>query len=117
MFSIIWCYNECILWVQLLEPCNLIMNSKNRYFKFELKSTFLFPSQVLPIENQMRRPKDMLGWNGVLSTSMTMVSPDLEKKFNFCGLQNKLSVNGHNLGFNVAPKTSNFPAKPTIMGI
>jgi hypothetical protein len=30
--------------------------------------------QVLPIENQMRHPKEMVGWNGVLSTSMTMVS-------------------------------------------
>jgi len=30
-------------------------------------------SVVLPIENQMRSPKDMLGWNGVLSTSMSLV--------------------------------------------
>lgn len=30
-------------------------------------------SVVLPIENQMRRPKEMLGWNGVLSTSMSLV--------------------------------------------
>jgi proton-coupled amino acid transporter len=30
-------------------------------------------SVVLPIENQMRRPKDMLGWNGVLNTSMGLV--------------------------------------------
>ncbi len=30
-------------------------------------------SVVLPIENQMRTPKDMLGWNGVLSTSMSFV--------------------------------------------
>jgi len=30
-------------------------------------------SVVLPIENQMRAPKDMLGWNGVLSTSMSLV--------------------------------------------
>ena len=30
-------------------------------------------SVVLPIENQMRTPKDMLGWNGVLSTSMSLV--------------------------------------------
>lgn len=29
--------------------------------------------QVLPIENQMKRPKEMLGWNGVLNTSMGMV--------------------------------------------
>ena len=29
--------------------------------------------QVLPIENQMRRPKDMLGINGVLNTSMALV--------------------------------------------
>lgn len=30
-------------------------------------------SNILPIENQMRRPKDMLGWNGVLNTSMGLV--------------------------------------------
>ena len=30
-------------------------------------------SVVLPIENQMKYPKDMLGWNGVLSTSMSLV--------------------------------------------
>jgi len=30
-------------------------------------------SVVLPIENQMRYPKDMLGYNGVLNTSMTLV--------------------------------------------
>ncbi len=30
-------------------------------------------SVVLPIENQMRYPKDMLGWNGVLNTSMGLV--------------------------------------------
>lgn len=30
-------------------------------------------SVVLPIENQMKRPKEMLGWNGVLNTSMGMV--------------------------------------------
>ena len=30
-------------------------------------------SVVLPIENQMRSPRDMLGWNGVLSTSMSLV--------------------------------------------
>ena len=29
--------------------------------------------QVLPIENQMRYPKDMGGINGVLNTSMTLV--------------------------------------------
>ena len=29
---------------------------------------------MLPIENQMRSPKDMLGWNGVLNTSMAMVA-------------------------------------------
>ena len=37
-------------------------------------------SKVLPIENQMRRPKDMLGWNGVLSTSMTMVRVRTRKR-------------------------------------
>ena len=30
-------------------------------------------SVVLPIENQMKYPKDMLGWNGVLMTSMSLV--------------------------------------------
>lgn len=30
-------------------------------------------SVVLPIENQMKSPKDMLGWNGVLNTSMGLV--------------------------------------------
>lgn len=30
-------------------------------------------SVVLPIENQMRHPRDMLGYNGVLNTSMTLV--------------------------------------------
>eukprot|EP00095_Tigriopus_kingsejongensis_P012186 maker-scaffold521_size146803-snap-gene-0.10 protein:Tk12186 transcript:maker-scaffold521_size146803-snap-gene-0.10-mRNA-1 annotation:"proton-coupled amino acid transporter 4" len=30
-------------------------------------------SVVLPIENQMKYPKEMLGWNGVLNTSMSMV--------------------------------------------
>lgn len=30
-------------------------------------------SVVLPIENQMRTPNDMLGWNGVLNTSMSLV--------------------------------------------
>lgn len=29
--------------------------------------------QVLPIENQMRHPKDMLSWNGVLNTSMILI--------------------------------------------
>ena len=29
---------------------------------------------VLPLENQMRTPSDMKGWNGVLNTSMIMVS-------------------------------------------
>ena len=31
-------------------------------------------SQVLPIENQMKRPKEMLGFCGVLNTSMTIVA-------------------------------------------
>ena len=31
-------------------------------------------SVVLPIENQMRKPKEMLGWNGVLNTSMALVT-------------------------------------------
>merc|ERR1711892_1218475 len=31
-------------------------------------------SVVLPIENQMSKPKDMLGWNGVLNTSMITIS-------------------------------------------
>ena len=29
---------------------------------------------VLPLENQMRTPSDMRGWNGVLNTSMILVS-------------------------------------------
>ena len=29
---------------------------------------------VLPLENQMRTPSDMKGWNGVLNTSMVLVS-------------------------------------------
>jgi len=29
---------------------------------------------VLPLENQMKTPKDMRGWNGVLNTAMTMVA-------------------------------------------
>ena len=29
---------------------------------------------VLPLENQMRTPRDMRGWNGVLNTSMTIVT-------------------------------------------
>merc|ERR1739844_352283 len=29
---------------------------------------------VLPLENQMRTPSDMKGWNGVLNTSMILVS-------------------------------------------
>jgi len=29
---------------------------------------------VLPLENQMRTPQDMKGWNGVLNTSMVLVS-------------------------------------------
>lgn len=29
---------------------------------------------VLPLENQMKTPSDMKGWNGVLNTSMVMVS-------------------------------------------
>ena len=29
---------------------------------------------VLPLENQMKTPKDMKGWNGVLNTAMTMVA-------------------------------------------
>ena len=29
--------------------------------------------QVLPIENQMKHPEDLLGWNGVINTSMAMV--------------------------------------------
>ena len=29
---------------------------------------------VLPIENQMKTPKDMRGWNGVLNTTLTMVT-------------------------------------------
>merc|ERR1711892_394519 len=31
-------------------------------------------SVVLPIENQMSKPKDMLGWNGVLNTSMITIA-------------------------------------------
>merc|ERR1711892_327392 len=31
-------------------------------------------SVVLPIENQMSKPKDMLGWNGVLNTSMVTIA-------------------------------------------
>jgi len=31
-------------------------------------------SVVLPIENQMSRPQDMLGWNGVLNTSMVTIA-------------------------------------------
>ena len=33
--------------------------------------TFL---QVLPIENQMARPQDMLGWRGVLNISMVSIA-------------------------------------------
>ena len=29
---------------------------------------------VLPLENQMKTPRDMRGWNGVLNTSMTIVT-------------------------------------------
>ena len=29
---------------------------------------------VLPLENQMKTPGDMRGWNGVLNTAMTMVA-------------------------------------------
>merc|ERR1712193_352405 len=29
---------------------------------------------VLPLENQMKTPRDMRGWNGVLNTSMILVS-------------------------------------------
>ena len=29
---------------------------------------------VLPLENQMRTPQEMRGWNGVLNTSMILVS-------------------------------------------
>ena len=29
---------------------------------------------VLPLENKMKTPKDMRGWNGVLNTGMTMVT-------------------------------------------
>ena len=29
---------------------------------------------VLPLENQMKTPKDMKGWNGVLNTAMTIVA-------------------------------------------
>ena len=29
---------------------------------------------VLPLENQMRTPVDMKGWNGVLNTAMTIVA-------------------------------------------
>jgi len=29
---------------------------------------------VLPLENQMKNPKEMKGWNGVLNTAMTLVS-------------------------------------------
>ena len=29
---------------------------------------------VLPLENQMRTPHEMRGWNGVLNTSMILVS-------------------------------------------
>jgi len=31
-------------------------------------------SVVLPIENQMTKPQDMLGWNGVLNTSMVTIA-------------------------------------------
>ena len=29
---------------------------------------------VLPLENQMKTPKDMRGWTGVLNITMTMVT-------------------------------------------
>lgn len=29
---------------------------------------------VLPLENQMKHPKDLGGWNGVLNTAMVIVS-------------------------------------------
>ena len=29
---------------------------------------------VLPLENKMKTPTDMRGWNGVLNTGMTMVT-------------------------------------------
>ena len=29
---------------------------------------------VLPLENKMKRPNDLKGWNGVLNTSMVIVS-------------------------------------------
>ena len=29
---------------------------------------------ILPLENQMKTPRDMRGWNGVLNTSMTIVT-------------------------------------------
>ena len=31
-------------------------------------------SIVLPLENQMKTPGDMRGWNGVLNIAMTMVA-------------------------------------------
>lgn len=29
---------------------------------------------VLPLENQMKRPKELSGWDGILNTGMTLVT-------------------------------------------
>ena len=45
---------------------------------FEAIGTAMFTFEgigvVLPIENQMKTPKDMRGWNGVLNIAMAMVT-------------------------------------------
>ncbi len=56
-----------------IEGICVVRNLWKETLAFETDVFFLL-TKVLPIENQMRNPQAIKGWNGVLSTTMTLIT-------------------------------------------